>query len=288
MINVKRIPSYAEQSLLYELAISPKPGLVDRFNTGSHEDMNFFTFLDSTIELGFYFSKYFQAGINHEGELKDLFLILREMGKLAELAMLNETRNVNTHKGINFSFALILGSLGYLVSKNEIVFPLSERDTQKVFFTVKKMVRGITDTDLENKNHNDVLSNGEKAYLVNGTTGVRGEAERGYPVLTKIVLPFLRSNAKKDVPKEELYLRALILSMSHLEDSNLVHRGGVDGLKDTQLSAKKIHDSNFVSSQFFEQVKDFDNDLIQKNFSPGGSADILALAIFFGFLEELT
>lgn len=87
------------------------------------------------------------------------------------------------------------------------------------------MVRGITDTDLENKNHNDVLSNGEKAYLVNGTTGVRGEAERGYPVLTKIVLPFLRSNAKKDVPKEELYLRALILSMSHLEDSNLVHRG---------------------------------------------------------------
>lgn len=65
--------------------------------------------------------------------MKDLFLILREMGKLAELAILNETRNVNTHKGINFSFALILGSLGYLVSKNEIVFPLSERDTQKVF-----------------------------------------------------------------------------------------------------------------------------------------------------------
>ena len=35
------------RALLYEVSVTPKPGLVDRQNSGSHQDMDFYTFLDS-------------------------------------------------------------------------------------------------------------------------------------------------------------------------------------------------------------------------------------------------
>ena len=38
------ISKVAIKSLLYEVTASPKPGLVDRFNSGAHRDMDIFTF----------------------------------------------------------------------------------------------------------------------------------------------------------------------------------------------------------------------------------------------------
>ena len=43
--------SAAVRGLLYEVSTTPKPGLVDRNNSGSHKDMDFFTFLDSSASL---------------------------------------------------------------------------------------------------------------------------------------------------------------------------------------------------------------------------------------------
>lgn len=43
--NIKNIAILATRSLIYELTLSPKPGLVDRFDNGSHNDMNFFLLL---------------------------------------------------------------------------------------------------------------------------------------------------------------------------------------------------------------------------------------------------
>jgi holo-ACP synthase/triphosphoribosyl-dephospho-CoA synthase len=37
----RKISSMALRSILYEVSVTPKPGLVDRFNNGSHTDMNF-------------------------------------------------------------------------------------------------------------------------------------------------------------------------------------------------------------------------------------------------------
>lgn len=46
-----RIAALATQSLLYEVSVTPKPGLVDRANNGSHPDMDFYTFLRSAATL---------------------------------------------------------------------------------------------------------------------------------------------------------------------------------------------------------------------------------------------
>ena len=64
-VNVKRpktdtvertaafVAQQATRSLLYEVSITPKPGLVDRIDSGAHTDMDFFTYLDSSVALTF-------------------------------------------------------------------------------------------------------------------------------------------------------------------------------------------------------------------------------------------
>ena len=52
----------AQQALLYEVAVTPKPGLVDRENNGSHKDMDFFTFQRSALVMGPYFARCVNIG----------------------------------------------------------------------------------------------------------------------------------------------------------------------------------------------------------------------------------
>lgn len=52
------ISQLALKALLYEVSLSPKPGLVDRFDNGAHDDMSFMTFIDSMIALSFFSGLY--------------------------------------------------------------------------------------------------------------------------------------------------------------------------------------------------------------------------------------
>ena len=60
--------SAAVRGLLYEVSTTPKPGLVDRNNSGSHSDMDFFTFLDSSASLIPWFREFFCLGWDHADE----------------------------------------------------------------------------------------------------------------------------------------------------------------------------------------------------------------------------
>ena len=42
---IEKIGALAVEAMLYEVSATPKPGLVDRNNTGAHHDMDFFTFM---------------------------------------------------------------------------------------------------------------------------------------------------------------------------------------------------------------------------------------------------
>ena len=53
----ERVNAAAVRALCGELAATPKPGLVDRHNSGAHADMDYFTFIDSIAELLSYFQE---------------------------------------------------------------------------------------------------------------------------------------------------------------------------------------------------------------------------------------
>ena len=86
-MNNKNIATLATKALLYEVSISPKAGLVSRLSNGSHKDMNFYTFIDSSLALHNYFLNCFDYGQENLFSCPDFFKNLREVGKVAEKEM---------------------------------------------------------------------------------------------------------------------------------------------------------------------------------------------------------
>ncbi|MCC8195033.1 MAG: citrate lyase holo-[acyl-carrier protein] synthase, partial [Deltaproteobacteria bacterium] len=130
------------EAMLHEVACSPSPGLVDPFHTGSHKDMDFFTFQRSSAALSFSLARCVEAGIRHEGGPSELLPVLRAIGMEAEKDMLRATNGVNTQKGLLFSMGLALGAAGLLVRDGAPVTP------EAVGAVLRSMAAGIVAREL--------------------------------------------------------------------------------------------------------------------------------------------
>ena len=124
----KYIGNLAVQALKLEAGTTPKPGLVDRENTGAHKDMDYSMFLASSEALRECFVQCAAAGM--DGANPETF---RRIGLAGEKSMNKATKHVNTHKGLIFSMGIFCGALGELGSCQEA---FSEEDLQ---CHVKKM-----------------------------------------------------------------------------------------------------------------------------------------------------
>lgn len=281
------IPSIATKALLYELSISPKPGLVDRYNNGAHTDMDFYTFIESISALSPYFQTYYDFGRNHNQtkDLTELFHGARAIGQDAENAMFAATKGINTHKGANFSMALFLVAIGYIQENKQTKF-WTENDSNRIFTIIQEMTNDVLAKDFEDLDKKIHLTYGEKLYIEHGIKGIRGEAICGYPIIRDILMPYLRSLS---YPLQETdYLRALLLLMVHIEDGNIIHRGGVESWQKIQAEAKDIFEQGVDDALLIESLEQYDQLMISRHLSPGGAADALSLGIFLIQLENLT
>ena len=100
------------QALMEEVYTTPKPGLVDREDTGAHTDTNCQTFQKSTEAIAEDLAAMFEAGYSWEADPKTLFPLLRERGKKTEEKMFVATGGVNTHKGIIFTIGILAAAAG--------------------------------------------------------------------------------------------------------------------------------------------------------------------------------
>ena len=113
--DLQTIARDACRALLYEVCTTPKPGLVDRVNTGSHRDMDIFTFMDSAAALQPYFRRCGEIGMaTRDASPEETFRQIRQAGVAAERDMLEVTHGVNTHKGAVFSVGIACAALGRL------------------------------------------------------------------------------------------------------------------------------------------------------------------------------
>lgn len=273
-----KISNAALKALLYEVSVSPKPGLVDRFNNGSHTDMDMFTFIDSSVALNTYFYDCAQITLdNHNLSYDDLFKLLRKRGIQADEDMLSSTKNINTHKGAVFSIGL-LASAAALTYMNYEKF-----DSDKIFFEAGEICRHSFLKDFDNIDYNN-KTNGENIYLKHGIKGIRGEAASGFPTIRNQSLPFLYSLENTNLSFNDKCILTLIKIMSVADDTNIVSRGNVDSLSYVKEKSKSILDMPLDSQ--IKEVHEFDKDLISKNLSPGGSADLLAATLMVYFLNN--
>ena len=86
-----------QKSILYEAAATPKPGLVDRNNSGAHKDMDFFTFMASAAALSDVFAECAVEGLLYSSlDFTGLLQKIRPIGMKAEKRMVLATGGVNT------------------------------------------------------------------------------------------------------------------------------------------------------------------------------------------------
>ena len=264
------------QALLYEVAITPKPGLVDRENSGSHRDMDFFTFQASAAALQPYFAQCVRIG-RQGGAPEETLRALRLPGKLAEAEMRRATVGVNTHKGAIFSMGFLCGALGRLDRE-------SWGNPDRILDECAAMAKGIVSEDYRDLTPETAKTAGQKLYLRYGITGVRGQAEAGFPAVREAGLPTLEAALAAGKNINEASCAALLALLVHTADTNMIHRGGFDGMQQATLEVREILDrENFPSRETLESL---DKRFIEKNLSPGGSADLLALTLLLFFLKE--
>jgi holo-ACP synthase/triphosphoribosyl-dephospho-CoA synthase len=262
------VQAAALRALLSEVAVTPKPGLVDRANNGAHDDMDFFTFIDSAAAVAPFFADCARYGFDHGDDDPPAVLAgLRRAGKIAEIRMKRATAGVNTHQGAIFSLGLVSAAFGRCF-----------RDDEKP---------GV-----------DAVLAGAAAMVGGGGCGGGGgfgavaEAGRGFPTVVDFALPVIGGGVDKNSggdrtgggDRNGAGVAAFLAILAHAGDANVVRRAGVDALRDLQNDVAGFLAGDPDTAAVVEKARDLDGRCISAHISPGGCADLLAVAFFVDFL----
>lgn len=277
VLDFKQVANLATESLLEEVYTTPKPGLVDKRNNGSHIDMDINTFVSSANSLTSYFSQCMAIGLKTANRPpKEAFPPLRQAGILAEKVMYKTTRGVNTHKGAIYSIGIICGALGRLWTPEN---PIA--NTDEILFMCGQIAGTAVQADFSTI---DDTTAGGKLYLEHGLTGIRGEVAAGFPSVTTIGLPVYQKGLDAGLSSNDAGVIALLHLISKVLDTNLYHRGGQKGALYAAEATKALVQDDKVPS--LKQVEKLDDDFISRNLSPGGCADLLAITYFIYKLKN--
>lgn len=265
----------ATRSLLYEVSVSPKPGLVDRFDSGAHADMDFFTYLDSSVALTEYFRMTYLEGASSPCLTPpELFPRLRRLGVQAEQQMYAATRGVNTHKGIIFTLGLFCGGLGWLSGRDE------PADEVGLLHLCSQIVTPEFEQELRKMPLTSAKSGSERFFVATGHSGIRGEAAAGYPSIVHCGLPALRSALQQGYSINDAGIIVLLELLCCVHDSNLFVRCGEKKQHELAQAAREILDAEQLD---LGRVAQLNQRCVRDWASPGGCADLLAATLFLHF-----
>ena len=270
------IATWAYSALTQELSTTPKPGLVDRNNAGSHRDMTPRHFFASATALRPYFHKFAEQGfLTRDDAPAATFDAIRPLGLEAEQAMLKATGGVNTHKGAIFSLGVLCAAAGRLG-------PDSWNMDALLAETVA-MTKGLVEKDFAGITPENAKTAGERLFAKHGITGIRGQAEQGFPAVKNVGMPTLMEGLRSGLSLNDAGCAALLHLLAEAEDTNLIKRGGVEKAKAVQMQIQELLKETPFPAK--ETILALDRQFIEENLSPGGSADLLAITYFLYFLR---
>ena len=347
---LERIGWRVRNALLGEVYATPKPGLVDRRDTGAHRDMNYETFLASTEAITPYMVRMFVEGMDATMTAKTpeaVFRAIRGIGLEAEQAMYAATDGVNTHKGMIFTMGIVLAAAGILYARadttseqlvekelqpSDDVTPeaLAETggaamaeaagpagtetvDGQITVDAILDMAREMTARsmaeDFRKMLEHPPKTHGERLFQTYGERGIRGQAMEGFPILRDTAVPWLRrfQNLGSDEALQQAFAAQATLRRGFLQDTGSMHAEHFENavhvstliaimsvLNDTNVFIRSSYEDMCwlqaesstilgMGAMFTEEgvraIEALNMACIEKNISPGGAADILAVAI---------
>ena len=245
------VADLAERALRLELDTTPKPGLVDRQDNGAHKDMDYALMSKSISALRPYLTRLAVESAKDIDPAK-----IKEIGIEAEKAMLKATGGVNTHKGALFCIGLSVAAASCLACSTGAVEAYSFKELVSRAASEIPSARG---------------THGAEAKRSFKAVGALENARAAYPELFADWLPYYLSLEGDPFRCH----KTLLHIMTTLDDTNILHRRGAEGLAHAEAEAARLLE-DFSESGLSSLNKDF----IRENISPGGSADMLSLTIF--------
>ena len=331
-------------ALLGEVYATPKPGLVDRRDTGAHRDMNYETFLASTEAITPYMVRMFVEGMDATaaGQTPEaVFRAIRGIGLEAEQALYAATDGVNTHKGMIFTMGIVLAAAGILYARREeaagrlkdevkpetlaaaegAAMPEMEViagqiTVDEILDMARQMTARSMAEDFRRMLEHPPKTHGERLFRTYGERGIRGQAMEGFPILRDTAVPWLRRfrNLGSDESLQQAFAAQATLRRGLLQDTGSMHAEHFENavhvstliaimsvLNDTNVFIRSSYEDMCwlqsesstilgMGAMFTEEgvraIEALNMACIEKNISPGGAADILAVAILLLKLTE--
>lgn len=255
----------AVQALVEEALLTPKPGLVDARDSGSHADMSIGLMLTSARALEGTFQRIADISYLHPVN-QSLREAIAAIGREGEQQMLAATGGVNTHKGA-------IWALGLLTSARAAC--PEERDPYRILSIAGQIA------SFEDRYTPLMSTNGQAVKRKYKVTGAAEEAQLGFPHIREAALPALLRARASGKTEDEARVEALLALMSTVEDTCILHRGSWSDLTAIQgMSASFLHAGGFSSQtgrKIFYRLSEY---CTARHLSPGGSADLLAAILF--------
>ncbi len=266
----------ALKAIILEVSSSPSFGLVSPHTQGSHKDMNFFTFIDSSFAIAPYLKDVAKAGYSPLS-IDLIFKKIRYMGVVAEKEMFSATNGVNTHKGMIFLMGITVACAAKNIFEN--------KDFSNTSNLISYMCRDIL-KDFDNLQNKNNLTHGERLFLEHGVVGVRGIVKEGLNIIFDEAIDILDEALKESSDINYAMIKTIIFIMGAIEDTTILHRHDIYILNSVKERAKDLQKIFKYSQLDFNLLKEIEKEYSSKRISPGGAADLLAVTLFLHSIKN--
>lgn len=244
------------KGLLLELDLTPKPGLVDRRDSGSHQDLNYPLMRRSITQLADYFTACARA-LHTGGTIETL----RDLGIQAERHMF-ATLGTNTHRGAIFLGGVMMAAVHHAQSTDE----------QAVSDAIAAVAEQLFSHRLPRR------TKGAQARQRYHAGGIIQETLAGLPSVFSVAVPALRQAQQLGLTQRDSHLLALARLMQIVEDTTALRRCGPAGL------AQLKRDGTILETLLLNQVDPVlflvaaNQHYQTQRLTMGGVADLLAIS----------
>jgi triphosphoribosyl-dephospho-CoA synthase len=267
------IADYAVAALIDEACLTPKPALVDRRGSGAHRDLDLDTMLRSARALRptFFAIARAAAGERPSQALRER---LARIGREGEHTMMTATGDSNAHRGAIWIVGLLCAGAA-----------MDAPDGSEAICASAAAIARFHDRFAPQA---AASSHGARVAARYGVAGARGEAREGFPHVSRIGLPALVNARARHLNEDDARLDTLIAIVASLDDTCLLHRGGLAALRAAQHGARRVIEAGGVAQEAGRAaLARLDRTLLALNASPGGAADLLAATLLLDRLQRL-
>jgi triphosphoribosyl-dephospho-CoA synthase len=265
----RRLASALVDAARTELELTPKPGLVDRLDNGSHPDLSFELMARSIDLLPRYFEDLLEIADRDDDGTLDLPACV-EAGRQAEARMVEEI-GTNAHRGYIFLGGLtLLGNVAAARSGTSLRHAIAALAAH-----VLPRHHGAPGLVAASS----TPSHGADLRRRLGIGGIHEEALAGLPAVFDEGLPALARAAVAGQPADHAHHYLMATLMTSVEDTTAVHRCGPEGLERLRRDGTRVKASIEQGADYLPLLAELNDEYRAMNLTMGGVADCMAVTL---------